>query len=144
MWKGKLLITAYTRINCKGRIWHVQTATSAYLSWWVIWLIAILCIAQIRCKRYKQGRTYQDSLPACSGRDWCKPPSALSQRETRSTPAVSVRGGSAGPASATLCSRWRVAALSGAKPGACRPGNEELSRSCWADQDSLMPFPAPP
>lgn len=144
MWKGKLLITAYIQMNGRGRTWHVQTATFAYLSWWVRWLIATLCNAQIRCKRYKQGRTYRDSLLACSGRDWCKPPSALTRRGTRSTPEVSVRGGSAGLASATLCSRWRAAAPCGARPGACRPGSEESSRSCWAGRDNLRLFPAPP
>lgn len=93
---------------------------------------------------YKQGRTYQDSLPACSGRDWCKPPSVLNRRETHSIPVVSVRDGSAGLASATLCSKLHVAALSGVKPEACRPRNEELWHSCWADQDSLTLSPALP
>lgn len=93
---------------------------------------------------YKQGRTYQDFLPACSGKDWCRPPSVLNQKETRSIPVVSVHDGFAGLASATLCSKLHAAALSGVKPEAGHPRTEELWHSCWADQDSLTLSPAPP
>lgn len=87
---------------------------------------------------------YRGSPLSYSGRDWCTPPSAWSRKETRSIPVVSVRGGSAGRASATLGSKWREAVPCGGKPAACRPGSGGWWRSCWAAPGSSRPFPVPP
>lgn len=93
---------------------------------------------------YRKGLTHQGFLRAYSGRGWCTPPSAWSRRETRSTPGVSVHGGSAGRASATRGSRWHEAAPSGGRPAACRPGSGGWWRSYWAGPGSSRPFPVPP
>ena len=60
--------------------------------------------------------TYLDSQHACSGTGWCRLLSVLPWTDTRSSRGVSAHGDSAGPANATLDSRWHEAGPSDVTP----------------------------
>lgn len=81
---------------------------------------------------------YLESPHVCSGTGWHRCPSAWSRRGTRSTPGLSARGGTAGQASATPCSRWHGEDPSCGTLAVSRPANEESSHTCLKDSNQTV------